>query len=217
MKPRQRHQELLAWLESEKTLSLTEITERFSISKMTAHRDLEFLEQRRLLKRMHGGVVGIHRDSPQSMSAVTPASYFGCLICNRPASQNLLYSMTLSNGGQRQACCPHCGVAAHLSLGDSIVMAMTADFLFGHPHPVQNSYFILGSMVAPCCTPSMLTFEREDMARRFQQGFGGEMGGFDAALDYLRLAMRVGNDIGACRHCAGGKVQNSGESQGAKD
>jgi hypothetical protein len=190
-------------------LSLTEIAERFAISKMTAHRDLEILEQRQLLKRIHGGVAVLHREPSQLVSAVSQGNHFGCMICRRPASQNLLYSMTLANGEQRQACCPHCGLSAHLSLGDSIVMAMTADYLFGHPHPVQNSYFILGSMVAPCCTPSMLTFEREDMAHRFQQGFGGVMGRFNAALDFLRLAMQIGDGGNGCCHCGGGNEQKN--------
>ncbi len=209
MKPRHRYQELLAWLDSEKTLSLAEIAERFAISKMTAHRDLVVMEQRQLLKRIHGGVTVLNRESSQVASAVSLRNQFGCMICRRPASQNLLYSMTLANGEQRQACCPHCGVAAHLSLGDGIVMAMTADYLFGHPHPVQNSYFILGSMVAPCCKPSMLTFECEEMAHRFQQGFGGVVGRFSAALDFFRRAMRVGN--GDCCHCGGGnKLKTEG-------
>lgn len=204
MKPRQRYRELLAWLDSEKTLSLAEIAERFAVSKMTAHRDLEILEQKQLLKRIHGGVAALNREASQPVPAVLPGNHFGCMICKRPASQNLLYSMTLANGEQRQACCPHCGIYAHLSLGDSIVTAMTADYLFGHPHPVQNSYFILGSMVAPCCTPSMLTFEREDMAHRFQQGFGGVMGRFNAALDFLRLAMQIGDGGNGCCRCGGG-------------
>jgi len=210
MKPRQRYRELLAWLDSEKTLSLAEIAERFAISKMTAHRDLEILEQRQLLKRIHGGVAVLNREASQLVSAVSQGNHFGCMICRRPASQNLLYSMTLANGEQRQACCPHCGIYAHLSLGDSIVTAMTADYLFGHPHPVQNSYFILGSMVAPCCTPSMLTFECEDMARRFQLGFGGIIGRFNAALDFLRLAMRISGDGNVCCHCVGGNKQEGG-------
>ncbi len=213
MKPRQRYQELLAWLDSEKTLSLAEIVGRFSISKMTAHRDLEILEQRKLLKRIHGGVAVLNREPSPPQSAIAQGSHFGCMICRRPASQNLLYSMTLANGEQRQACCPHCGVSAHLSLGDSIVMAMTADYLFGHPHPAQNSYFVLGSMVAPCCTPSMLTFESEDMAHRFQQGFGGAMARFNTALDFLRLAMRIGDGGNAGCHCGGGaKVENGGDA-----
>lgn len=206
MKPTQRRQELLTWLDSEKSLSLMDIVARFSISKMTAHRDMEILEQRQLLKRIHGGVVALER--AQSRMVVFPmarTNQFDCLICRRPASPNLLYSLSLKNGAQHQACCPHCGIAAHLAFGDSITMAMTADYLFGRPHPVQKSFFVLGSAVAPCCLPSMLTFEREDMARRFQKGFGGVLGLFKDALDFLKQELGVDHDGQVCPHCENGK------------
>lgn len=80
-------------------------------------------------------------------------------------------------------------------------MAMTADYLFGRPHPVQKSFFVLGSVVAPCCMPSMLTFEREDMARRFQIGFGGVVGRFNDALNYLQQELTVDPEREVCPHC----------------
>jgi hypothetical protein len=202
MRATQRRQEILNWLDSEKSLSLTDIVGRFSISKMTAHRDMEILERRQLLKRIHGGVVAQERDQTRgTVPAIAKAKEFDCLSCRRPASQNLLYSITLITGEQRQACCPHCGIAAHLALGDNIAMAMTADYLFGRPHPVHKSFFVLGSVVAPCCMPSMLTFEREDMARRFQIGFGGVVGRFNDALNYLQQELTVDPEREVCPHC----------------
>jgi len=206
MKAIQRRQEILNWLDSEKSLSLTDIVGRFSVSKMTAHRDMEILEQRQLLKRIHGGVVAQDRGQARgAVPAPVRAKEFDCLVCRRPASQNLLYSITLITGEQRQACCPHCGIAAHLTIGDNIAMAMTADFFFGRPHPVQKSFFVLGSVVAPCCMPSVLTFEAEDVARRFQKGFGGIVGRFNDALKYLQQELTVDNEREVCPHCKEGK------------
>jgi hypothetical protein len=48
------------------------------------------------------------------------------------------------------------------------------------------------------------------MARRFQLGFGGIIGRFNAALDFLRLAMRIGGDGNVCCHCVGGNKQDGG-------
>ena len=59
MKGTERRKELLEWLAQEKSLSLLEIVDRFGISKMTAHRDLEALEERNALKRIHGGVISL--------------------------------------------------------------------------------------------------------------------------------------------------------------
>jgi ribosomal protein S27AE len=206
MKPTERRQELLDWLNSARSLSLTEIVERFAISKMTAHRDMEILEQRRLLKRIHGGVVA--EDGRRVGAAVFPSAKtneFDCLICRRPAALNLLYSITLTSGEQRHACCPHCGIAAHLAIGDNIAMAMTADYLFGRPHPAQKSFFVLGSTVAPCCMPSILSFEGEERARRFRKGFGGVVGRFSDALDYLQQELTVESERKVCPHCQEGK------------
>lgn len=202
MKGTERRKELLEWLEQEKSLSLVQIVGKFGISKMTAHRDLETLERRKALKRIHGGVVALDRPA-----AVTPAPYAStgqasCVICYRPASQHLLYNLTLSNGEQRVACCPHCGVSAHLMLGDQVAMALTADYLTGRPHPAQGSFFVLGSAAAPCCRPSMLTFEDADMARRFQNGFGGTLGNLGDAITYLQEEMSLHREGEGCPHCA---------------
>lgn len=197
-----RRKAIMEWLENENNLSLQQIVERFGVSKMTAHRDLDALEQRNALKRIHGGAVAIER--PTTVTSV-PQGITGqasCVICYRPASQHLLYSLTLTNGEQRVACCPHCGVSAHLMLGGQVAMALTADYLTGRPHPVQGSTFLLGSAAVPCCQPSMLTFEDPVMARRFQTGFGGILGNLQQAITYLQEQMSLHREGENCPHCA---------------
>ncbi len=63
MKGTQRRKELIEWLEQEKSLSLLQIVERFGISKMTAHRDLDMLEGRKALRRIHGGAVTLDKQT----------------------------------------------------------------------------------------------------------------------------------------------------------
>jgi hypothetical protein len=135
-----------------------------------------------------------------------------CLICQRPVSRHLLYSLTLAGSGeQRRFCCPHCGVSAQLAFPEERDMAMATDFLTGRPHPAKQSWFVLGSVVVPCCHPSMLTFEDEAMARRFQTGFDGRIGRLNDALDYLRQEMSLHQDGGSCPHCA---ARHGGAGQG---
>ena len=201
MKGADRRKKLLDWLEKENNLSLAQIVERFKISKMTAHRDLELLEKRNALKRIHGGVVRLNKSTlnPEFHGSTAQAS---CLICYRPTSQHLLYSLTLSNGEQRVTCCPHCGISAHLMLKDQITMALTADYLTCRPHPAQNSFYVLGSASVPCCTPSMLTFEDLDMAKRFQLGFGGILGNLETAVAFLQKEMTIQTEKDGCPHFA---------------
>jgi len=202
MKGTERRKAILDWLDQERTLSLAQIVERFKISKMTVHRDLDALEIRSALKRIHGGVVAIERSPGLAPSPQAGAGQGNCVVCFRPASQHLLYSLTLNNGEQRVACCPHCGVSAHLMLGDQVAMALTADYLTGRPHPAQGSFFVLGSAAVPCCRPSMLTFEDVEMARRFQTGFGGTVGRLEDAIKYLQEEMSLHREGEDCPHCA---------------
>ncbi len=205
MKGLGRRRELLGWLNERGHLSVIEIVERFSVSKMTVHRDLEQLEQRQLLKRVHGGVLAMERNG-RPVAAPSGSPRQGgrdCTICQRPVGAHLLYSLTLSGSGQLQYCCPHCGISGHMAYPGQVVMALATDFLTGRPHPAQQSWFVLGSMVVPCCRPSMLTFEDEEMARRFQGAYGGSLGRLEAALDYLQEAMRPERGEGGCCCCTG--------------
>lgn len=202
MKGTQRRKELVEWLEQEKSLSLLQIVERFGISKMTAHRDLDVLEERNALRRIHGGAIALEHQTVATIPASDSVSGQGtCVVCYRPASQHMLYSLTLTNSEQRIACCPHCGVSVHLMLGDQVTMALTADYLTGRPHPAQRSYFVLGSAAVPCCKPSMLTFEDADMAQRFQHGFGGTIGTLKDAINYLQEEMSLHREEDGCPHC----------------
>ncbi len=205
MQSTERRKQLVEWLNEAGSLSLAEMVERFGVSKMTIHRDLTILKERNALKRIHGGVTRVNngislanelpRHSPEQLDKQR------CLICSRSPSENLLYYLSLSSGEQKVACCPHCGISAHLMLGDRVVTALTADFLTGRLHSAHRSFFVLGSIVAHCCKPSILTFDDQEMAQRFQQGFGGEVGSFENALAYLEKDTAI-HSGSSCPHCA---------------
>ena len=210
MKATQRRKDLLSMIQAKGGLSLKEITEQFDVSKMTIHRDLDILESRGLIRRIFGGAVpadDVKAAPPaapvvptRTTHPVQPADT--CLVCLRPVTQHLLYGLTLSTGEQCFACCPHCGLSAHLRHKENVTSAMTADFISGRPHPAHRSYYLLGSSAAPCCTPSILTFENEDQAKRFQAGFGGSIGSLQEALTYLKDEMTMGGENKGCPHCA---------------
>jgi hypothetical protein len=211
MKATQRRKDLLAIIQDKGGLSLKEITEQFDVSKMTIHRDLDILESRGLIRRIFGGAVPADESksavlaaapSPSPVRTTHPVQPMDtCLVCLRPVTQHLLYGLTLATGEQCFACCPHCGLSAHLRHKENITSAMTADFISGRPHPAHRSFYLMGSSAAPCCTPSILTFENEDQAKRFQAGFGGSVGSLQEALDFLECEMTMGGKKG-CPHCA---------------
>ncbi len=203
MKPTERRKQLLEWLEKEGTLSLAEMVTRFEVTKMTIHRDLGLLERRQALKRIHGGAARLENGTQKGDSHKQITSAQGnCLICYRPPTQQLLYTITKNNGEQQVACCPHCGISAQLMMGDQIAMALTTDFLSGRLHAAQHSFFVLGSVVVPCCKPSILTFSEAEISERFQKGFGGTLGRFEDAIEFLRKDMSI-HDSEGCPHCSG--------------
>lgn len=185
------------------SVQVAELAAQLQVSKMTIHRDLLQFEEAGEVRRVHGGAVMRAKVAAEPVKDFVPQTASGeCLICHRPPTQHLLYTMTTGHGAQQQACCPHCGISAHILYGSQIIMALTADYLSGRLHAAQNSWFLLGSVAAPCCHPSILTFEDEQMARRFQTGFGGSVGRLNDAIDFLREAMTLDPTRDGCPHCA---------------
>lgn len=203
MNASERRKELLRWLDREGSLSTREIADHFNVTKMTVHRDLSLLEDRQSLRRIHGGALATPKSGASVKSAATEVAESApgkCLVCFRPATQHLIYSLALDNGEQKVACCAHCGVSAHILHRDRIVMALTADYLSGRQHSAQNSTFLMGSVASPCCHPSLLTFESREMAERFQAGFGGTLGTLNDAIAYLEHDLSIDHE--KCPKCA---------------
>lgn len=202
-----RRKNLLDLIRERGGLSIADLAARFKVSKMTVHRDLEVLEGRGVVKRIFGGAIPVADVSPgepgETASLQSRPAVEECFICFRPVSRHFLYCVTLSGGDHKWACCPHCGMSTHLILQDAIVMAMTSDFLSGKLLPARHAFFLVGSVAAPCCRPSVISFEEAEMAHRFQAGFGGTVLSFQAALDAVAEAMSApgGEAIASCPHC----------------
>ncbi len=206
----QRRREILKLVQDIGKVSARDLAARFGVSRMTAHRDLDDLERRGLVRRFFGGAVPATEQPPALAGGAPPAGPAAgadpeerCAVCLRAVVPNLRYWLALEDGSQRVACCPHCGVSIHLVLGPQVLQATTTDTLSGRVCSAEHASYLLGSAAAPCCQPSILTFAAEADARRFQKGFGGKLGTLSDALGFLRDVMR-GDAAGAgCPHCAG--------------
>lgn len=53
----ERHQTILNLLDEQGSVSVTDLVTRFNVSEMTIRRDLDFLERRGYLRRVHGGAI----------------------------------------------------------------------------------------------------------------------------------------------------------------
>ena len=61
----ERHKNLIELLESEEVMAVADLSEKLSISAMTIRRDLEFLEKKGTIKKLHGGAVLLKNNNYQ--------------------------------------------------------------------------------------------------------------------------------------------------------
>jgi DeoR/GlpR family transcriptional regulator of sugar metabolism len=61
----ERQEQLLRFVEQQRRATVTEISERFSISLATARRDLEAMAERGEIERFHGGAKAVHKAPPE--------------------------------------------------------------------------------------------------------------------------------------------------------
>lgn len=125
-----------------------------------------------LVKKVHGGVSRVER------------SLTRCLLCGRENNPRTTVLMEQEDGVQFAACCPHCGLLT-LARRTNIRVAMTPDFIYGTLLNASQAWYVLNSGVSLCCQPSLLSFSNSEDARRFAQGFGGEV------IEYLEARRKV--------------------------
>ena len=83
----ERYRRIINWLENEISLNISELKERLQVSTMTIWRDLEYLEEKGLIQRVHGGALKINGDkdpepffdAKQQLFNRTKARY--CSLC----------------------------------------------------------------------------------------------------------------------------------------
>ena len=180
--PAERQQKILELLRERKTLKIDELVEQFQVSLMTIHRDLRNLAAKGLVTKVHGGVT-LPRMLPKNEALSNR-----CALCNNPVPMRTAFIIHGNSGETLHACCSHCGLLL-LSRQEGNVIALTTDFLYGQMASVQEATYLVESTVDACCTPSVLSFTRQEDAQRFQHGFGGQMLNFEQAQKYLQNAM----------------------------
>jgi nitrous oxide reductase accessory protein NosL len=66
-----------------------------------------------------------------------------------------------------------------------VQQSLTVDYLRGHILSAGQAVYLLGSDMAVCCMPSVLTFGSRQDAEKFQKGFGGKIANMQEAVEYL--------------------------------
>jgi DNA-binding transcriptional ArsR family regulator len=171
----QRQADIMEWLRAERSLTIRQLAERFHVTGMTIHRDLDALARNGLARKVRGGVVLV-ATAPEPDDA-RPA----CAMCGKRAPRRTAWVVALEDGTRWHACCSHCGLLQLRHTG-RVQSALAPDFLFGQMVNVFQAVYVVGSEVTLCCVPSTLCFASWRDAERYRQGFGGEVMDFAAAL-----------------------------------
>ena len=173
--PDRRRAEILEWLNERGSLTIEALAERFGVSAMTIHRDIDRLAADGAVRKVRGGVL------PAADPAQGSPTQARCAMCGKAVPRRTAWVVTPNEGEQWQACCAHCGLLRlHHATGRQSVLA--ADFLYGQMVNAYQATYVLGSDVTLCCVPSVLCFATRHDAERYARGFGGELLDFPAAL-----------------------------------
>ncbi len=179
MKQELRQHEILALLDKESGISAGDLAQRFQVSRMTIHRDLNSLLKQGLLLRIHGGAVmkGHNRNVDDSH----------CSACKRRPLPHQCCEIRRKDGSFDVTCCAVCGLRLFSSQPEATQL-FVGDQISGQMCLAENAYFLINSLASPCCQPSLLSFSSEHEVALFQAGFGGSIARFDEALEFLRVA-----------------------------
>jgi len=178
----ERHAQILDLLNRRAGASASELARLFKVSRMTIHRDLRDLHRRGHLQRIRGGAA--------FNGAADAGSESLCRFCGRDMLPHLGAEVVDPRGGKESFCCAACGLRQILDWSQGLLLVR--DQISGRQLPAAEAFFLVNSLAAPCCQPSLLSFALEEEASMFQDGFGGTPARLEEALEFLRVAAGLG-------------------------
>lgn len=187
MLPATRRQQIVALLNENELLLISDLSDQFAVSEMTIHRDLDRLEQAGKLRKVRGGAMAI--TSAEEATAVAPTHCHMCHAIPRRQTQVLI---RFADGTNQVACCPHCGLMMLRHADQPIALALVTDFLHGDTLSAPSAYYLIAPDLTICCAPSVIALRREKDAQRFQKGFGGDVMRLNEAMAQLHHSSQMG-------------------------
>jgi len=176
LSPRQR--EILKFVTRKGDATIEEIQRAVGISQATSYREAQALTQAGLVSKIPGGISLVESPSKR------------CIQCGQEGNSRVSFLIEDKDGLTMVACCAHCGLMA-LAKRSDISSAMTTDFINGTLLNARQAWYVLGSEVNLCCSPSVLSFLQRETAERFSQGFGGDVVDFARAQTKIKEMMAL--------------------------
>lgn len=174
--------EIIKLVNQKGELSVTELVQLFEISQATAYREIQDLTQLGLINKVSGGISRLE------------FSLQGCVNCGRENNERTTFLIEQAGGKKQTACCARCGLLV-IASQVNISTAMTTDFLYGTLLNASQAWYVLNSSISLCCRPSVLTFSNPSDAKRFTDGFGGDVLNFPEAQQKVKKVKGFKNSI----------------------
>lgn len=187
MIPSARRQHILKQLADRGTVRISQLSREMSVSAMTVRRDLATLAAEGRVRRVHGGAVLVTDTQPaaDSRDAAAHAGDTRCPTCYHSTHTHTQVVLHLRDGGHQRACCPHCGLMQIQKLGARVQASLVTDFISGQTVNAHTAVYVVAPDVTICCTPTVIAFQRREDARRFQQGFNGQVVNMQTATETI--------------------------------
>ncbi|QOS97259.1 DeoR/GlpR transcriptional regulator [Brevibacterium sp. JNUCC-42] len=181
MLPIERQQQILTWLEQEKTLRVSDISKRLEVSEMTIYRDLKpLIDEQKVFKTSNG----------ITLIAQSYISSTNCSYCYKDSNTRLSVQLIKKNQHVEQACCPHCGLLRFQDIENDVSQIICHDFLKDTTISAKRATFLLNADInLNCCQPQVIAFESIKQAKQFQMGFGGKIYNFEETIQAITIEM----------------------------
>lgn len=181
MLPIERKNKILTWVEQEKTLKITELSNRLNVSEMTVYRDLKpLIEEKKIIKTSNG-------------IALLPANIVSnqtCSYCFKESNTRHSVQLVVMNHQIVHTCCSHCGLLYFEENEDKITQILCKDYLTDTTISGKMATFLIDSdLLLNCCQPQVIPFQSRKQALQFQKGFGGEISSFIEAVFAIKKKM----------------------------
>ncbi len=172
-----RQRKIKEWIFEEKSIRISELSERLGVSEMTIHRDLRPLIEEGIIAKTFGGIMLVE-SSPSLAGRIDACSY-----CVKKVHERLAYRLIISNQKVETACCAHCGLLRQQQLGKKVKQALCQDFLLQTTISAPSAWFVMDTTLdVGCCQPQVLTFAQRTHAESFVKGFAGAVYSFEEAM-----------------------------------
>ncbi|WP_252311277.1 DeoR family transcriptional regulator [Sinobaca sp. H24] len=168
MLPIERQQKIMEWLQENKAMKISELSERLHVSEMTIYRDTKpLIEEGRLLKTKNGVML---YEQPAVLSN-------HCSYCKKLSDGRLAMTLIKKDQSIEALCCAHCAVLRYFDIEDKVDQLIGQDFLTDVTISGKSAVYILSpDLDIHCCEPRVLMLGTRQRAERLQLGFGGEIG-----------------------------------------